>query len=410
MKMPATGQWLEYIRFAYEALSSNKIRFLLTTLGILIGVTAIIIIFTAIQSINKYVEGEISSIGSTSLYLSKFPWVITNNYWELRNRPEVTLEDYKKLIKVVKTAKWISPQYEAMRTIEYQNKNLQRVYTIGSNAQYIYTDNAETEFGRFFTEMEVYRAHPVCIIGQNVWEELFGNQNPVGKRIKVNGYPHKVIGILEKKGSFFGFDMDNQVIIPYTTFRGISFHRRGLTIAFRTDDSRLIDDMREEIRGGMRRIRKIAPNEPDNFAINQQDMLSDLYNKLTGTSYLIVFIIAAISLVVGGIGIMNIMLVSVTERTKEIGIRKAIGATKRNIIFQFLSESVAISSLGGIIGIILGVLIAKGLLQYIKLDATVSLSTILIGYGFSAFVGIISGVYPAVRASRLNPIDALRYE
>ena len=410
MKMPVSGQWLEYIRFAYEALSSNKIRFLLTTLGILIGVTAIIIIFTAIQSINEYVEGEISSIGSTSLYLSKFPWVITNNYWELRNRPEVTLKDYEKLIKVVKTAKWISPQYEAMRTIEYQNKNLQRVYTIGSNAQYIYTDNAETEFGRFFTEMEVYRARPVCIIGQNVWEELFENQNPIGKRIKVNGYPHKVIGVLEKKGSFFGFDMDNQVIIPYTTFQGISFHRRGLTIAFRTDDSRLIDDMREEIRGGMRRIRKIAPNEPDNFAINQQDMLSDLYNKLTGTSYLIVFIIAAISLVVGGIGIMNIMLVSVTERTKEIGIRKAIGATKRNIIFQFLSESVAISSLGGIMGIIFGVLIAKGLLQYIKLDATVSISTILIGYGFSAFVGIISGMYPAVRASRLNPIDALRYE
>jgi len=408
--MPVSGQWLEYIRFAYEALSSNKIRFLLTTLGILIGVTAIIIIFTAIQSINEYVEGEISSIGSTSLYLSKFPWVITNNYWELRNRPEVTLKDYEKLIKVVKTAKWISPQYEAMRTIEYQNKNLQRVYTIGSNAQYIYTDNAETEFGRFFTEMEVYRARPVCIIGQNVWEELFENQNPIGKRIKVNGYPHKVIGVLEKKGSFFGFDMDNQVIIPYTTFQGISFHRRGLTIAFRTDDSRLIDDMREEIRGGMRRIRKIAPNEPDNFAINQQDMLSDLYNKLTGTSYLIVFIIAAISLVVGGIGIMNIMLVSVTERTKEIGIRKAIGATKRNIIFQFLSESVAISSLGGIMGIIFGVLIAKGLLQYIKLDATVSISTILIGYGFSAFVGIISGMYPAVRASRLNPIDALRYE
>jgi len=404
------GRWMEYLRFAYEALISNKIRFILTTLGIFLGVTAIIIIFTAIQSIDNYVEEEFSNIGSSSLYLSKFPWVITDNYWELRNRPEVTLEDYEILKASIKTARWISPQIEAMRTIEYRNKNLEDVYTIGSTEEYIYTDNAEPEFGRFFTEMEVYRASPVCIIGQNVWEELFENENPMGKRIKINGYPHRVIGILEKKGNFFGFNLDNQVIIPYSTFKGISFHHRGIDVAFRTEDPGLIDDMRDEIRGVMRRIRKLSPGEPDNFAINQQSMLTDLYNNLTRTSYIVVFIIATISLVVGGIGIMNIMLVSVTERTKEIGIRKAIGATRNNIIMQFLSESVAISSLGGVIGIIFGVLIAQVLLQYIKLDATVSLSTVLIGYGFSAFVGIISGMYPAYRAARLNPIDALRYE
>ena len=167
------GRWMEYLRFAYEALISNKIRFILTTLGIFLGVTAIIIIFTAIQSIDNYVEEEFSNIGSSSLYLSKFPWVITDNYWELRNRPEVTLEDYEILKASIKTARWISPQIEAMRTIEYRNKNLEDVYTIGSTEEYIYTDNAEPEFGRFFTEMEVYRASPVCIIGQNVWEELF---------------------------------------------------------------------------------------------------------------------------------------------------------------------------------------------------------------------------------------------
>ncbi len=408
--MAFIGRWMEYLRFSYEALISNKIRFILTTLGIFLGVTAIIIIFTAIQSINSYVEEEFSNIGSSSLYLSKFPWVITNNYWELRNRPEVTLEDYEILKESVKTARWISPQIEAMRTIEYRNKNLEDVYTIGSTEEYIYTDNAEPEFGRFFTEMEVYRANPVCIIGQNVWEELFENENPMGKRLKINGFPHRVIGILEKKGNFFGFNLDNQVIIPYTTFKGISFHHRGIDIAFRTEDPALIDDMRDEIRGVMRRIRKLAPGEPDNFAVNQQSMLTDFYNSLTRTSYIVVFIIATISLVVGGIGIMNIMLVSVTERTKEIGIRKAIGATRNNIIMQFLSESVAISSLGGVIGIVFGVLIAQVLLQNIKLDASVSLSTVLIGYGFSAVVGIISGMYPAYRAARLNPIDALRYE
>ncbi len=408
--MAIGGPLMEYVRFSYDALKTNKIRSMLTTLGILLGVSAIIIIFTAIQSINNYVEGEFSSFGAGTLYLSKFPWVVTDNYWELRNRPEVTLDDYDKLKDEVKTARWISPEIEAMRTITYRNKSLEDVYTVGCNEQYVETSEAEPEYGRFFTAMEVYRVHPVCVIGQNVWKELFDKADPIGHRIKVNGYPHKVIGILKKKGKFFGFDLDNQVIIPYTTFQGISFHHRGITVAFRAENPEMIDDMREEIRGAMRRIRKIPPGEADNFAVNQQDMLTDFYNKITGTSYLIVFIIAAVSLVVGGIGIMNIMLVSVTERTKEIGIRKAVGATRKNILLQFLSESVTISSLGGIIGIFIGVLIASYLLQFIKLEASVSVTTVIIGYGFSAFVGIISGMYPAYKAARLNPIDALRYE
>ncbi|MFZ0390191.1 MAG: ABC transporter permease [Calditrichia bacterium] len=408
--MKSGGVILEYLRFAWEALTSNKVRAFLTTLGILMGVTAIIIIFTAIQSINSYVEEEFSNIGSSSLYLSKFPWVITGNYWELRNRPEITLQDYERIVDDVPHARWISPQVEATRTVEYRNRNLESVYTIGTNHQYVFTDNVEIESGRFFTEMEVHRAHPVAVIGQNVKDELFKKTDPLGKRIKLNGYPHKVIGVLEKKGSFFGMSMDNQVIIPFSTFRGISFHQRGIQIAFRAARPAAVDDMREEVRGAMRRIRKLPPGEEDDFAINQQDMLSDFYNKITGPSYLVVFLISAISLVVGGIGIMNIMLVSVTERTKEIGIRKAIGATRRNILLQFLSESVTLSSLGGIIGVILGVLIAQFLLQYIKLDASVSIQTILIGYGFSALVGVISGMYPAYKAARLNPIDALRYE
>ncbi len=408
--MPVGAQMMEYLRFSYDALRTNKIRSMLTTLGILLGVTAIIVIFTAIQSINDYVEEEFSNIGAGTLYLSKFPWVITGNYWELRNRPEVTVKEYEVLKDAVETARWISPEFQAMRTISYRNKELEEVFTIGGNEQYVETSDAEPQYGRFFTEMEVHRAHPVCVIGQNVWEKLFENSDPLGKRIKINGFPHKIIGVLKEKGSFFGFNMDNQVIIPYTTFRGISFHRRGITVAFRPEEPRQILNLKDEIRGVMRRIRKIPPGEPDNFAINQQDMLTEFYNKITGTSYLIVFVIAAVSLLVGGIGIMNIMLVSVTERTREIGIRKSVGATKRNILLQFLSESVTLSSIGGIIGILLGVLIAGGLLQLINLETSVSVSTVIIGYGFSALVGILSGMYPAQKAAKLNPIDALRYE
>ena len=182
--MASGSQWLEYLRFSYEALTTNKVRFFLTTFGILLGVTAIIVIFTAIQSINNYVEEELSMIGSSSLYLSKFPWVMSDNYWEMRNRPAVTLKEYKKIKNAILTAQWITPEIEAMRTIVYRNKSLEDVYTIGCNEQYPFTDNAETEDGRFFTEMEVYRANPVCIIGQNVREELF-EEDPLGKRIKM---------------------------------------------------------------------------------------------------------------------------------------------------------------------------------------------------------------------------------
>ncbi len=403
-------QMAEYMRFAWEALTGNKVRMFLTTLGILIGVTAIIIIFTAIQSINHYVNKEFSGLGSSTVYLSKFPWVITDNYWELRNRPEVTLRDYDRLKDRIPSARWISPQIEAMREIAYRNKTLEDVYTVGCNSEYVYTNDADVQFGRFFTSTEVYRAHPVAVIGQKVWEELFGQADPIGERIKINGYPHRVIGVLKEKGSFFGFNMDNQVIIPYTTFQGISFHSRGITVAFRAAKTDQLPELKDEIRGQMRHINKLAPGDEDNFAINQQTMLTDFYNQVTGTSYLVVFIIAGISLVVGGIGIMNIMLVSVTERTREIGIRKAVGATRKQIMLHFLSESVTISSLGGILGLIFGVLIANLLLSVIKLDASVSIATILVGYGFSAFVGVVSGMYPAYKAARLNTIDALRYE
>jgi putative ABC transport system permease protein len=408
--MPVGVKYFEYIRLAFDALLVNKIRSLLTTIGILLGVIAIIVIFTAIQSINSYVEGEFSAIGSSTLYLSKFPWIQTGDYWKYRNRPSVTIDEYKILKEKIEYARWISPQVEAMRTVEYRNKSLEQVYTIGCNEQYVETNNSITEMGRFFTESEVYRGRQVCIIGQSVWEELFGDIYPIGKRIKINGYPVKIIGILEKKGNMFGFNMDNQVIVPFTTFKGISFHRRSIDIVFRAENPVFMDELESEIRGEMRRIRKLAPREEDDFSINQQSMLTDFYKKITGTSYLIVFIVGAISLLVGGIGIMNIMLVSVTERTKEIGIRKSSGANKFNIMMQFLSESVVISSIGGILGILIGVGVGQYLLHFIKLDASVSLPTVLIGYGFSAFVGVVSGLYPAYKAAGLNPIDALRYE
>ncbi|NOX38011.1 MAG: FtsX-like permease family protein [Calditrichaeota bacterium] len=401
---------LEYLRFAWDALMANKIRAFLTTLGILIGVAAIIFIFTLIQGINKYVEGEFANLGSTTVYVSKFPWVITGNYFELRNRPPITIREYRALERYATYPRWMTPVFESMRTIEYRSKTLESVYVVGCNEQYTETHNTETELGRWFTASEVRSARPVCIIGQSVKEELFGKENPLGKRIKINGFPYKVIGVLEKKGSFFGFNMDNQTIIPYTTFRGYTFNRRSITIALKVENPDDLEPMKDEVRGILRRVRKLSPRESDNFAINQQDMLTDFYRKLTGTSFLVVIIIATISLVVGGIGIMNIMLVSVTERTREIGIRKAVGATRKQIMFHFITESLAISLVGGFLGVVIGILAAQVPLKYMHLESGVSVGTVLIGFFFAAAVGFISGLYPAYKAARLNPIDALRYE
>ncbi|RMG65007.1 MAG: FtsX-like permease family protein [Calditrichaeota bacterium] len=402
--------FLEYLRNAWDSLNAHRVRSFFTILGIVIGVTTIICIFTIIQSINRYVEGEFSGLGASTVYVSKYPWVITGNWWEFRNRPPITLREYRALREQSVFARWISPLIESFRTVQYRSHSLEQVYTVGCNEEYPETANVSVSLGRWFTHLEVEHARPVVVIGAHVQEVLFGLENPLGKRIKINGLPYKVVGVLEKRGNFFGFNMDNQIIIPYTTFRTFRLSRRNIAIALRVSDPNQLDELKDEIRGILRRVRKIPPTEKDNFSINQQDMLTQFYHQLTGTLYLVVFVVGGISLIVGGIGIANIMLVSVTERTREIGIRKAVGATRTQIIVHFLSESILISLVGGFLGIVAGVLVSQIPLNLMKLGASVSPGTVLIGVGFSSLVGILSGLYPANRAARVNPIEALRYE
>lgn len=401
---------LDYFREAWIVFRSHKVRSFLTTLGIFIGVTTIIIIFTIIKSINSYIVGEFSQLGSTTIYVDKLPWVITENFFEYRNRPPITLKEYKILQRRLLATRWISPVAGYQRTVTFKKEVLEEVPVLGCNEHYPEVGNVSAAYGRWFTEQEVRSARPVCVLGSEVVKELFGKADPLGKRVKINGYPYRVIGVLEKKGKFFGFDMDKQVIIPYTAMRGFAYRWRGISIGIKIPPDADLDGVKEEVRGIMRAVRKIAPGDEDNFSINQQDMLTDFYKQITGTAYIVIFIIGAISLIVGGIGIMNIMLVSVTERTKEIGIRKAVGATRRHILLQFLTESVTISSIGGILGVVAGVLLAHIPLSLMKLSASVSILTVVIGYGFSAFVGIVSGLYPAQKAARQNPVEALRYE
>jgi len=400
----------EYLRMAGHALIAHKMRSILTTLGIFIGVTTIITIFTTIQGLNDYVTGQLSAIGSSTVYVEKYPWVIQGDFWKYRNRKNIIQDEYEALMKFSKEADYISPQIMSMKVVKYKNEKYDRIFIMGTSEQYKDTDNIGLEDGRFITELDVKRKHSVCVIGADLAENLFKKEDPLGKRIFIGERKYKVIGILEKRGKMFGQSMDNYAVVPIGTFQRAFGRHRGFRVAMTCEDVSRLEEMKDEIRGIMRRVRKITPHDDDDFAINQQDQLTELYKQLTGVLYIIVFVIGSMSLIVGGIGIMNIMLVSVTERTKEIGIRKAIGAKRKNILSQFLIESISISSIGGILGIILGFIGGNIVLSLMELSTSVSMVSIVIGYGFSTFVGIAAGFYPAWKAAKMNPIDSLHYE
>jgi putative ABC transport system permease protein len=395
---------------AWDSLRSHKLRSLLTTLGILIGVTTIITIWTTIEGLNQYVYGQLSNIGASTVYVQKYPWIIQNDFWKYRNRKEVRYKEYEAIAEYSKIADYVSPEVFSMKVVSYKAEKLDQIIVIGTNENYKETSNAFPQVGRFLTSLDVKNNHKVCVLGSELASNLFQQENPIGRRVKIGPERYTVIGVLEKKGSFFGQSMDNFAIVPIGAFRNVFGGHRGLRIAVMINDPDRLEDLKDELRGIMRRVRKTPPAEEDDFAINQQDMLTQLYSQLTTTLFMIVFVIGGISLLVGGIGIMNIMLVSVTERTREIGIRKAIGAKRKNVLSQFLIEAILVSSIGGIIGIILGYLGGSVILGKMDLAIGVSVTSIAIGFGFSTMVGVLAGFYPAYKASSLNPIDSLRYE
>ncbi len=400
----------EYFIMAWQALSSHKLRSFLTTLGIMIGVATIITIWTTIEGLNAYVFGQLSNIGANTVYVQKYPWVIKGDFWKYRNRKNITYKEYQALLDHCTLADHISPEIFAMKTVSYRNNKFENIFVIGTNEEYAFTANLAPAAGRFLTELDVRNNRYVCVLGGEVADRLFERENPLGHRIRIGDRKYQVVGVLEKKGNFFGQSMDNFIIVPMGTFRRVYGSFRDMRIAVMTNRPERLEEMKDQIRGILRRVRKLPPTKPDDFAINQQDMLTNLYKSLTSSLFAIVFVIGGISLLVGGIGIMNIMLVSVAERTREIGIRKAIGASRKNILSQFLLEAVVISSLGGLIGLIFGFIGGSIILSQMQLTSGVSLLAITIGFGFSTTVGVLAGFYPAYKAAGLNPIESLRYE
>jgi len=405
-------EFREILSIAFSAIRANKLRSVLTTLGIIIGIVAVTTMSTAIVGLREAFMDSISSLGSDVLYVDKFPWFAMDRWEQFRNRKDITIEQYEKLRSMLKNYEAMAPTKRTFNaSVKRKDHIVQAALIIGTTEEYQRTSQLVLEEGRFLNELEVKSARRVCIIGKDIQNELFPSENPINKEIRINNVPVKVIGILEKQGSGFlgSFSMDGQIIIPLKTFESIIGEARNrLRIDIKIGDVTKLEDAKEEIRAAMRIIRKVPPDKPDDFAINQQEAFKQMYDQTIGVIAIAGIVITALSLFVGAIGIMNIMFVSVTERTKEIGIRKAVGAKTWSILFQFLVEAAIICMIGGIIGIMISFPLSLIINQF--LPTSLPLNIVILSLMISAFVGIVSGFVPAWKASRLNPVDSLRYE
>ena len=410
----------EIVKLSFDTFRSHRMRSFLTILGIVIGVMTVIAILSLIQGMNASVESQIQSLGSNTIFVQKFSWGMGRrlDFDELRKREDLTIEDAEAIAKLPAIAKVAPQKNRSIPNIMYRGNKATQVEVTGSTPDLQYTANFDVEVGRFINQEDYRRKNRVCLIGSYLIDNLFPNEEPIGKYLNIQGHKFLIIGVLERKGSFLGQTQDNIIIIPLTTFEkifpkptGSAAVFRSLTIQVMPKSGKRVDDAIDQIRELLRRRRGLGYDKPDDFGINTQETLRQIYKNITNIAYIVMIAVAAISLVVGGIGIMNIMLVSVSERTREIGLRKAIGASNRDILYQFLYEAVALSIIGGAIGIALGFGIAKIIDSVSRtFEAAVPLWTIFLGFGFSAGVGIFFGIYPANRASKLNPIEALRYE
>jgi putative ABC transport system permease protein len=404
---------VESFRIAIAALRANTARGVLTTLGIIIGIVAVVTTMTAANGLANNFRESVSVLGTDVLYVSRMPWIFQGRFFQFRNRRNLELKDSDKLARQLGSQAVVNPTDGTRRPVKYLSEVIENANIVGTTEKHMMVSSAVPELGRFLTGYDVTFKRRVCVIGTTMKEQLFGDVDPINKKIKIGRSDFRVVGVMEKQGSagfFGGPDFDSQVFIPVTTFvKEFGARYRSFDFAVKAPPGADVEDFEYEVVGEMRKIRKLRPDEEDDFAINKMDSLLDAFNNVMGVVLMIGMAVTGISLFVGGVGVMNIMFVSVTERTREIGIRKAIGAKRRAILLQFLFESSMICLIGGAIGVALSFGVAAAINKFL-LPASVSLPIVVIALTVSIAVGVISGYIPAWRASRLNPIDALHYE
>lgn len=399
--------FFENLKISLIAVFANKVKSLLTALGIIIGVFSVTLMGTLISGLDRSFESSMSWLGKDILYVSRYEWFSDMEWWEVKNRPRMRSEYVNQIKNLSKYALAVSPVMQRGASLSFDDKET-RTEIFGTNEEYMETISTDIQQGRFFSQSEDRNGSRVTVIGDGIKEAFFGFEDPIGKYIKIDNVKFRVIGVLEKQGKFLGlFSVDNQAILPLGAYKRIFSKRGWMRLSVKVPEDKIEEGL-DEISGVMRQIRGLKPSQKNDFAINQTKAFESQYNKLKlaigGTGYFITLL----SLIVGGIGIMNIMFVTVKERTREIGVRKAIGATNGMILGQFLMEAVTICFFAGIVGLGFAYAVSLAINQFFP--STLPLALSVFSIFISMFVGALSGFIPAYKASKLDPIDSLRYE
>lgn len=402
---------IEGTKIAFTAIWTNKTRAILTTTCIVIGIVSVTAMNTISDGIDRSFEESMDMLGRNVVFVEKWPWGFGGEYkwWEYRNRREMQLSYVDDLRRFTPTATEVSASASRRSNVRYQEKVIERVDLNGATANYFQTAGLNIDDGRAFNDYDQQRAARVAVIGGSVVDALFENEDPIGKQIRIQGQRFLVIGTLEKQGYFLGMeDTDNRIVIPINAYGTLYGLRSGIQLAVQFANEEDMVDGEYEVIGAMRQIRQLDPLEDDDFAINKAALFEQEFQGMKVAIYGIGIFLTGLALFVGGIGVMNIMFVSVKERTKEIGIRKAVGAKSWEILLQFLMESIIICLVGGVIGVLLSVGITELINQFFV--AYLNWMTVLNAILICAFIGILFGYLPSSKAAKSDPIESLRYE
>jgi putative ABC transport system permease protein len=403
---------LESVWIALQSIWANKLRSFLTVLGNIVAVTSIVTVVSLIQGMNATVSGVIvGNVGADNIRVERMP-VIRSEEDEERNRnnPLITLREAEAIRDFSPAIQSVMAQAQRRDIVSYRTRELQSVVVTGVTADYGDFAMYDAERGRVMSPSEVERGQRVAILGYDVADELFGDINPLEKQVLIGGTPFRVVGISARKGSVFGNSQDTFAVIPLSMYQKLFGARQSLALMVKPASTEQLSTAIDDTTLALRIRRRLKPSQPDNFGLLTSDTVMGIYEQATNGIFAILVGVVALSLLVGGIVIMNIMLMAVSERTREIGLRKALGAKRRDIMSQILTESVTLSTCGGLVGIALGFVAAKAIAYFSPLPAALQLWSVLLGIGITAGVGLFFGAYPASRAAALDPIEALRRE
>jgi len=401
----------EGLGISWAALRANKMRSVLATLGIVIGILTVTLMGAAINGLNQAFIRNVSSLGANVFYVSRYKWFNSSyaDWMSMRRRPQITLADSENVARLLTFAQAVAPVAYDEDPVKYKTRSADSVEIIGTTESYLQTSAVDIADGRFMTAADAEGTQPICVIGNDVATNLFRGESPLGKRIRIEDESFQVVGVLQKQGMMFGNSLDNRIVVPLREFLTEIWSRPNMEIQVKASTVARLDEAQEELRQVMRQVRHLRPDQPDNFSINQQDQIVTWFHAQTAVIAIIGLFVTSLALFVGGIGIMNIMFVSVAERTREIGVRKAIGAKRHSILLQFLIEAATICLFGGFIALAIAWIATLAVTKWM-FPANLSAGIVIISVMVSVMTGVISGFLPAWRAARMDPVEALRSE